>query len=839
MSFSPRRIGLVAATLVAAAALPSWIVGTLLTRSRWQQRLTARLSQAFGRPIRVGQFRWALWSGLTIQSEQVSVAEDPAFGAEPFLQARRASLHLSPWALLRGKIEITALRFDDVSLNLVEQHGRWNLAAWLGQQAQGAGRTRAARHPLARLEIHHGRINFKRGLDKLPFALVEVEGAVARRGADRWGVELRAAPLRAAVAVQDAGMIRLRGEMGAAAAELLPLRLELEWTDAALADLGRLAFGEDPGWRGRAMATLHVEADRHGGRGKLEAHFSGLHGWAQPPRADDPALFVALIGEWVPAEHRLRLTSGLLATTHSQAQWAGSLVHDPDRRRWQVHLAVSQATLAVADLLRFYRAFRAGVQENLQARGWIHGDLTLSGWPLRIERATGRGDNVELFEPEGRPLLTVSSLTAQLQPGGGEWQLRGIEFPRSKGQLRLEGRLQCAQQCESTVQLRGQLQQFAAITEAVEALGWPMGSPWRQLEGPAAIALRWRKLPKRKAWHWHAELRLTGASWHPPGLATAVRLPAARILADPGRTRIVVEDARLLGSDWRGWLERHTTGGPWKFRLAASEFDAAAVLRLAPRQPLPFWERWWRGNSSVSPAMAWLKEVSANGRISIQQVRFSRVHLDDLQARVNLTEGTLAVRALRAELGGGRLSGSLTLTPSQDRWSGQADFALHPLRFAEVAAWLRSRDTLRGALDVTARFSVRGANLAEIVRGLEGEAELRGGRVEDRAFDWIASLEAGHPVSGHSVLSVLDGRFRLARLSVQGDVLLSAAGRRQIAARGSVALDPPYRLMLQVQLRPPGRPQGSPPEENALHRLTGTLIPLHVQMSRPEHAARR
>ncbi len=76
----------------------------------------------------------------------------------------------------------------------------------------------------SRIEVDSGRINFKRGDEKLPFALVGVTGYVEPAGAGRWVMDLEAIPTRAAVNVQQAGVLHVSGHMGGTSSRLRPAR---------------------------------------------------------------------------------------------------------------------------------------------------------------------------------------------------------------------------------------------------------------------------------------------------------------------------------------------------------------------------------------------------------------------------------------------------------------------------------------------------------------------------------------------------------------------------------------------------------------------------------------
>src|SRR5689334_548776 len=181
-----------------------------------QKTLAARLEAVFGRPVEVGSYDFSLWGGPTLSARSVTVGEDPQFGREYFLRAESVSVRLRWQSLLRGRIEAETVSLDRPSLNIVlAPDGRWNVAEWLPRAAESTPNGSGA-SPIAspvprfrRIEVEEGRLNFKRGYQKLPFAFVGVAGAVEANRPGRWSIDLQGTPWRAAALTQQAGALHL------------------------------------------------------------------------------------------------------------------------------------------------------------------------------------------------------------------------------------------------------------------------------------------------------------------------------------------------------------------------------------------------------------------------------------------------------------------------------------------------------------------------------------------------------------------------------------------------------------------------------------------------------
>src|SRR5882724_12451640 len=271
--------------------------------------MIARLERTFGRRVEVRTFTAALLPLPSLDAEGISVGEDPAFGNEYFLRADRLSARLRLLGLLRGHFEFGTLSLEHPSLILVKNaEGRWNLERWLppastdpnnGARNYGPRAPDAPTNRLSKIDISEGRLNFKLGDDKKAFALTAVKGSIEQVAFGRWQINLGAEPWRSGVQLQSAGTIQVRGEVAGTSVRLRPAQLRIRWSEASLADLVRLARGEDEGVRGlfdleasAESGTKDVKPGAPPGEWtfSLEARASEIHRWDLTQRSDNPKL---------------------------------------------------------------------------------------------------------------------------------------------------------------------------------------------------------------------------------------------------------------------------------------------------------------------------------------------------------------------------------------------------------------------------------------------------------------------------------------------------------------------------------------------------------------------
>src|SRR5216683_620688 len=376
-----------------------------LRASAARHYLIAHLAASFGRPVDVSWLDFSLLDGAKIEAHFVSVADDPYFGNEYFLRSDTLTAGLRWTALLAGRFEFGSVSMSRPSLNLArDAEGHWNIERWL-PPASAPGARPGFVGPLApphderaarpyRIDVDGGRINFKQGEDKSPFALVDVSGRVDQNGAGRWQLDLEARPMRAGVELQDIGTLRLRGSIAGTTARLQPAELNLTWRAASLADTLRLIRQDDYGMRGQLAVDLNARiapqesspirhADSAGAQWSISgvARLTGLHGWRLPERGTDPAANLSAEITWRPGERRAEIKKLLVEMPASRLQGIGDLDWGHGLRP-QLH--IESSTLELGDVFSWYRALQPDVALDLRADCALGLDLQLGGWPLQI-----------------------------------------------------------------------------------------------------------------------------------------------------------------------------------------------------------------------------------------------------------------------------------------------------------------------------------------------------------------------------------------------------------------------------------------------------------------------
>ena len=111
--------------IIVALALPF-----LIDVNRFKPTLESNLSAALGRKVQIGNIQLALLSGA-VKVDNLSIADDPAFSAAPFLQAKQLAAGVAVEPLIFSKkLEVTSFTITDPQVVLLHSpSGTWNFSS--------------------------------------------------------------------------------------------------------------------------------------------------------------------------------------------------------------------------------------------------------------------------------------------------------------------------------------------------------------------------------------------------------------------------------------------------------------------------------------------------------------------------------------------------------------------------------------------------------------------------------------------------------------------------------------------------------------------------------------
>ncbi len=572
-----------------AVILAVLIVPPFLSVSRYKASITNLISASLGHPVRLSSVEVRLLPKPGFVLTDLTVEEDPAYGAEPVLHANTVTASVRLLSLWRGHIELDAISVDEASLNLVRTaDGRWNLDSLLrtatAQTSSAMGSVRSGKPiRLPYLEATNSRINIKNGAEKLPFSLIDAKMSLDHLSSGDWRVRLRGQPVRTDLSIEqaDTGNVRLEANFHEAP-ELrqIPLHLDLEWREAQLGQLTRLLLGTDVGWRGDLTGELHLDGDADAAQINTRLRATGVHRAEFAPAS--PMDFDANCT--LVAHFTTRAIDNLLCDTplgDGHIRLAGKLAEGIAGQDGLPSFTIELDHISVAVALDALRTVRSGVAPDLEATGSASGKITYAPEIAAPEKPAHNGHvrstktlptvqgpltgsfTVEGFQLGGnglsQPILVPKLLltpTPASQPPG---IMATVAIPAGgaspltvSSRLSLSG-YQVTVRGQASISRARELARVAGLANpALDALAGDSASldltvegPWLQAQSPilSAVQTTFMALPSGGAAPSAPTDLLTGtvalhnANWKAEFLANAVLISQATLHLAPGELR--------------------------------------------------------------------------------------------------------------------------------------------------------------------------------------------------------------------------------------------------------------------------------------------------------------
>jgi hypothetical protein len=826
-------------------------VSLLIRHTRLQRRLTARLEAVFGRSVEVGSYDFSLWGGPTLEAHAVIFGEDPRFGHEYFLRADSLTVRLRWQSFFRGHMELGAIALESPSLNLVRNsEGDWNVAEWLPKSAGlAAPSAPAPAVRFGRIDVTSGRINFKRGDEKLPFALTNVNGYMEPDRSGRWTLSLQAVPARAAVLLQQAGTIRVSGHVGGTSSRLRPAVLDLEWDAASLSDLLHLARGYDFGVRGDLGLVVHAETQGDNWALQGRAELRRLHRWDFAVRPDNPAVNVNAKMILYPLASGLDITEATIEAPHSfaraDAHFAWPSAVEPQFAAQNLSVAathaspaqfeITQSQLDLSDVLAWIRAFHSDVAADVSLRGSASMRAGFSAWPLHLTSAAGAIANAELASARLRVPARLSQ--AQFRYDHEMFSLlpATVSYCASGGAIHAEAIAGAGQREFPVYHLSGDLTQVRDLVATAGALGWNISRGW-DLAGPVRCDLRWQGA--RFPWEsqptgtveWGGEP--AGASLLTPFLNQPVKQIRARAELKSGLRHIALTSADAFGARWTGTFDRRDLATGWQFALSTDALSAADLDRwLNPRWRQSFLDRMLPFLNSSSPVNAVPENLRAEGRINIEEFALAPVALHHLQSDVRIGGRHIEVSGAKAQFFGGALEGSLdaqlTAAPA---YRLNLDYSRVDLA-ALTAAFPTLADLFTGSASGEFALDSGGATRADLVSSLECRGNARISDAKLQNINLLESMREAEPRPGVSAFPAASAMFVCGNGKIIFQRLRFTGAAQDVAASGFV--DFSRNLNLQLRIVPAAGATGSSRPAASAAQLFDLTGPIRTPNVRP------
>jgi hypothetical protein len=846
--------------------------------SRLKTRIANSISRAVDRPVEIGAVHLRFLPRPGFDLDNLVIYEDPAFGAEPMLRAPQVTALVRIASLVRGRLDISRLELTEPSLNLVrrKEDGRWNLASLLERARRTplapTGKSKSEPRPgFPYIEAGSGRINFKFGAEKKPYALLDADFALWQESENTWGVRLKAQPLRTDMSLSDTGLLRINGIWQRAPSLLeTPLQFTAEWNKAQLGQLTKLISGLDRGWRGDSRVDVSLSGSPSALQISADASIQGFHRY--DILADDALNMVAHCdGKYNAAVGAVREIFCRGPVGNGQVTVKGDAGPLGSRL---LNLTLNLESVPANSFAQLIRRAKKDLPADLIAEGTVSGNFSVRGDGLSAPEFEGAGELLELrlqsvsnkieFAP-GKVPFVLSPQAHSYRPDKQNSRGPNLELSPPFGEIRIDygpipvalGRPVPAQvhgwfarsgyglslhgegEVSQTLRLASLfgLPALRANASGVAQMDLQVSGSWNQIAPSSGFSA--------PAVTGTVQLHKVRATAH--GLHGPIEISSAELKLLPNEARINKLDALAADARWTGSITLpRGCGTPdacaIRFNLNSDEVVLSALFGWLGSHPVE--RRWYQVLAPSDPQPpSILRNLRASGDVNISRLLVQHVPVNHVAAALDLDRGKLNIPDLRFDVLDGNHRGEwqADFTGATPLYKGtgtvtdlslqQAADAMHNARISEktisenpISGKTISEAMTSGKATASYQLTANGKNSAAFWQGAEGELHFD---VDNAVFPHISLANDAGPFQVSHWQGT--GHLREGKIDIQSGEIVSSV--RPYEVTGSVTLGQVLDLRLTDASKPtPGHP--------LTYRITGTLSePLVKQTSALETQA--
>src|SRR5438477_7759030 len=141
---------IIALVLIAALAIPMF-----LNADAFRSRIETTLTTSLGRKVTLGKLDLSVLTGNLV-AENATIADDPAFSTQPFLQASKVKIGIEMIPLILSRqVHVTGFTMDSPKINLLRAaNGTWNYST-IGRAQQNTAANKESSTLVPNLTIGH------------------------------------------------------------------------------------------------------------------------------------------------------------------------------------------------------------------------------------------------------------------------------------------------------------------------------------------------------------------------------------------------------------------------------------------------------------------------------------------------------------------------------------------------------------------------------------------------------------------------------------------------------------------------------------------------------------
>ena len=489
---------------------------------------------------------------------------------------------------------------------------------------------------------------------------------------------------------------------------------------------------------------------------------------------------------------------------------------------FQPQLHIESSTLALGDVLSWYRALRPDVAEDLRADCVLGVDVKLGGWPIQFLQGGIASVGGTLTAKSLPAPLQIGALKANVSHGGidfaptqisfapaapaagrGEtppgsepqnsFVLRGSLFPRADGVFRLP--------LDWNFSIEGatpRVQDWLALTGAVAQ---PINSGWTAAGG-LSVRMRGVHLAVSPPTPWIGTMDFLGLTLSPAYVNQPVRLPKAHVEFAPLQRTITISAAEAFGAIWHGSIARKYSDKQWTFDLSADHLDAAEMDRwLGPRARPGFLARFTGSIAAVSAAPladGVVTRLAARGRLRANMIEVPPMQIEQFDAEAELAGRTIRIRKAQADFFGGKISASFDAQLLPDpSYAFQGRFDRVDLtQLGRAVPFLNSR--IGGNVSAALTLSAHGIGRQDLIGSMQGQGTLTGRNAALTGLDLSSVFPGDNPDAAPDTFSSVQGTYRIQNKGIDLANFVLDNSRGRLEAEGRID----FSHALNIRVRP-------------------------------------
>ena len=155
MALPRRTLLIVLGSIVALILLVALAIPLFLNADAFRTRIETALTTSLGRKVTLGKLDLSVLTGSLV-AENATIADDPAFSTQPFLQASKVKIGIEVIPLILSReIHITGFAIDSPKINLLRAaNGTWNYST-IGRAQQNTAANKESSTLIPNLTVGH------------------------------------------------------------------------------------------------------------------------------------------------------------------------------------------------------------------------------------------------------------------------------------------------------------------------------------------------------------------------------------------------------------------------------------------------------------------------------------------------------------------------------------------------------------------------------------------------------------------------------------------------------------------------------------------------------------